>query len=287
VYVIRGDGEFVRLTKDQIAVKGHLYTRVDESGERNTEIETWFADKIESPFSPVLDDLVQLRGLRTRSFKPDEQGLRMIQNIGYEVPPFLEFIEVTPERREIISSYVAALLVRNPRYLERVLKFHQASIGDLSSTELKNITLNNMLYVYEIYKAEIRKSDFTLTNRVGEHEFLFSDGGITAQEPWSRGMVPFQLHVPLTPDVSLGVVAGNSELDSSIVKVARVKNKVTSYHNRVVLSDAVRFVYSRGYPPLHFIKRYFGVPAPKVFEYRELNGRTETKFKPHRDPFRR
>src|SRR5712671_6013267 len=110
IHMIRPDGSLARLTKEQIAVEGNLYTFTEESGEKNTDIESWFASEIEAPFSPVLDQLVQLQGLRRKGFKPEEKEVRMVREMGIEVFPYLEFVEVTPEHRDAISGYVAALL---------------------------------------------------------------------------------------------------------------------------------------------------------------------------------
>jgi hypothetical protein len=285
-YMISRDGTFSRLTKDNIAVERHLYTFNEADGARNTAIETWFSSDIEGPFAPILSELAQLKGLRRKAFKPDEQKARMVQAIGFEILPYLEYVEITAERREVIASYVAGLLVRNPNYLQKIARHHKSLDGALEGDELKNISLNNMLYVYRIYKEEILKADFLLSARAGEHEFLFSDGGITAREPWSTGAMPFDLHVPLTPELSLAVLP-YVDRDPNILAVGRARNQAISYMNRVVLSAATRFVYSRGYPPVDFIKRYFGVPAPNVFGYRKVGDRLETRFDPHRDPNRR
>lgn len=264
IHAIRPDGAFLRLKQENIAIETNLYTFTEVSGANNTEIESWFASKVEAPFAPILKKLIQLHNLRTKAFKAKEHEIKFVKGLGLEVGPYLEFIEITTEDRDALSSYVAALLVRNPKYLKKIQAFHKAFDEDFAARDLKNISLNNMLHVYEIYKRAINKSDFNLVVRHGEHEFLFSDGGITVREPWSSGLMPFDLHVPLTPDLSLTILP-YAERDLSIVGVARANNKAISYLNRVVLSDATRFVYSRGAPPVDFIKRFFGVPVPSVF----------------------
>jgi hypothetical protein len=53
-------------------------------------------------------------------------------------------------------------------------------------------------------------------------------------------------------------------------------------YNRIVLGGARRFVFTRKDPPLDFITKNFGVPAPKNIGYRVTDGRLETHFDPGR-----
>jgi hypothetical protein len=113
-------------------------------------------------------------------------------------------------------------------------------------------------------------------------EFIFSDGGITAQEPWSKRTIPFEIYVPLTPKLSLNVLP----LPNAYTKglwVTRVNTRGVARYNRIMLSEAKRFVFSRSAPPLAFIQKHFGMPAPSPFGSRLVNGRLETIYNPSRD----
>jgi hypothetical protein len=52
--------------------------------------------------------------------------------------------------------------------------------------------------------------------------------------------------------------------------------------NRIILGGAERFVFSRQNPPVTFITKHFGKPAPKNIGYRIVAGRLETFYEPNR-----
>lgn len=70
---------------------------------------------------------------------------------------------------ELSPTTVAALVVRNPAYLARVLKFHSEHGQVPDKNTGKAITLQNMLHLFGIYQEVIARSDFMFTVRQGSH----------------------------------------------------------------------------------------------------------------------
>lgn len=88
------------------------------------------------------------------------------------------------------------------------------------------------------------------------------------------------MHVPLTPDVALQVLPVPNPIPLREVPVIEATNPGVARMNRITLSAAQRFVFTRQAPPTTFIRRYFGVPAPASIGYRFINGRLETRYEP-------
>lgn len=92
----------------------------------------------------------------------------------------------------------------------------------------------------------------------------------------------FDVHVPLTPRISIELLPIEGERRAADFFISEASNTATSRHNRISLSYARDAVFTRSEPPVEFIKRYFGVPAPKNIGFRFVNGRLDTKFDPSR-----
>lgn len=250
-----------------------------------------FSSEIEGPFRETLDFISQLPGLRRERFFPDEEKKKIARYLGFVAENYRETVELPPKHRLSLAKYLAALVVRNPRYISKINAFHSLNKSKLAGEQfqelatdkvVKTMTLDNMLRVFNQYGEVIIRSEFMVIRRDCENEFLFSDAGITPEEPWLSGTIPFDIHAPLTPDLSIDVFPV-PPMKSDRALLASVKNMGVARLNRMVLGDAERFVFSRNNPPVEFIKKYFGKPAPKSIGHRYLNGKLEVKFDPIRD----
>jgi hypothetical protein len=179
--------------------------------------------------------------------------------------------------RNAVARYLAALLVRHPTYLAKLVKFHEGEAT--SKTDARNRALDNMLQLYELYSDKIRASVLMISRRVGSAEYLYADGGLMVDEPWrSLHGIPFDIHAPLTPEIALEVLPIPLSSDLAIVNIMEVNNQGVARQNRIALGGAKRFVFSRKTPPSTFITKYFGLPAPRNIGYRIVNGRLETTY---------
>lgn len=278
LYVTKADGTWFRTSPTNIGVESELYTRFGPTGEKDRAIEEWFSTVVESPFAEAFEDLVSLKHIQKRPCSVTLSQRRAAEEIGMAVPTYQELVPISDHHREIIGNYAAALLVRSPRYISKLRTYHCETNSTVADTELTNIALTNMLHAYDIYRQAIRRAAFHLSLADCDHEFLFSDAGITAQEPWSQKSMPFDIYFPLTPKLALSILPIP---DNDIFKVTfldRLTNKIVGKQNRLPLQSAQKFVYSRSVPPASFIKKYFGVPAPKAYGHRFVNGRFETKY---------
>jgi hypothetical protein len=271
-----------------VGVEGELYTQLDPDGHKNRDIERWFSKAIDTPFANAFPAAVDLKKIHRNRF-PSRGNISQrndLKRIGYIISEYDEHIPLPDLTREAIANYIAALLVRSPHYISKLISWHQINNENLhfpvDPQVHRGIALQNMIYLYDVYREAINCACINLMIADCNREFIFSDGGITAQEPWSKRTIPFEIYVPLTPKLSLNVLP----LPNAYTKglwVTRVNTRGVARYNRIMLSEAKRFVFSRSAPPLAFIQKHFGMPAPSPFGSRLVNGRLETIYNPSRD----
>lgn len=288
INVTRADGTTFRAPPSKIGVEGELYTRYQFADQKDLTIEHWFSREIETPFVAALERLASMDNISTSPLpakRPEkEQELR---ELGFLVPTQVEELILSPDHREAINRYLAALLVRNPMYLAKLARFHDAQGTALPDhvprdAAIRTIALDNMLHVFEVYRQQVSKSHLGLLLVEASNELLFSDAGISAGEPWRPGPLPFEIHAPLTPTMAIEVFPIPNANPRGCL-LMRVNNQGVARMNRIALQNAQRFVFSRQPPPLKFIVTNFGKPAPKSIGLRMRNGQVETTFDRLRD----
>lgn len=139
-----------------------------------------------------------------------------------------------------------------------------------------------MLQVFEIYREQIARAHLGLLLIEGTNELLFSDAGISAEEPWRPGPLPFDIHAPLTPKIAIEVMPVPDSHPGRCL-IMRMNNRGTPRMNRIALQNAQQFVFSKQKPPLQFIRENFGKPASKSIGIRIRNVEVETTFDRSRD----
>lgn len=278
------NGRVFRTSPYNIGVEGQLYSFTNEFGETDASLETWLAKEVDDPFDKAFPRIFDLSKIERRSWprQPTRHEMSQMRDLGYNPRLFDEILPINNGDKQILSNYVAALLVRNPKYLGKLMEFHKDHVWRKENVDTKHVALANMTYLYDLYRGKISQSELGLEIRDGEHEFLFADAGIVAQEPWRSENLPFDLHVPLTPDLALEVIPISRPIFRGIW-VTRAGNKAIARQNRIVLGAATSFAFSRGQPPVDFIKKHFGKPPPDAFGYRFKDGKLETRYFPERD----
>jgi len=283
VTITRADGTTFRANPLNIGVESELYTRFLEDDTKDTGIEDWFAEAIDGPATKMIDHLLDPGNVSRQPFRGDPLKAKTVKAVGFRVNAYFDKVTIPPDIRRAISQYIAALLVRHPRYLSRLIEFHRE---DGSSTQsARNRALDNMLHLFAVYAERISRSVLLVTRRVGSSEYLYSDGGLMVEEPWRRESgIPFDIHAPVTPDIALQVlpVPLHFSDDLTTAAISESTNQGVARQNRIVLGGASRFVFSRQTIPPSFISQNFGKPAPKNIGYRVVNGRFEAWFDPTR-----
>jgi hypothetical protein len=288
INVTRADGSSFRAPPSKIGVEGELYTRYELAGVKDLTIEHWFGQQIESPFVEALERLATMDGIKVSSLpakQPDKE--KDLRELGFIVPTKVEEMILSAKHRNAIDNYLAALLVRNPYYLTKLIAFHDREGTPLPkelprNVAIKTFALNNMLYVFEIYRDQIARSQLGLLLIEGTNELLFSDAGISAEEPWRPGPLPFDIHAPLTPRMAIEVMPFAGRHPERCL-IMRANNRGVARMNRIALQNAQQFVFSRQKPPVQFIMENFGKPAPNSIGIRVRNGEVETTFDRFRD----
>ena len=117
VFVTRSDGTSFRANPLNIGVESELYTRFVEDNEKDTAVEDWFAETIDSTVTTMIEHLLDPTNVRRSSFRADPSKAETARALGFRVNPYIDTVYIPPEIRRAISSYLAALLVRHPASL--------------------------------------------------------------------------------------------------------------------------------------------------------------------------
>ena len=289
VNVVKADGTTFKSAPINIGVEGELYTRLELTGSKDTTIESWFSEKIEGPFLSALRTILDPTQIHARPLLdiPPKEATQQIKSLGFVVNDLYETIAISPQIRAAIVSYLAAMVVRNPRYLTKLRDFHRhhSNLGKLDlppESVIRSVALDNMLHVMSIYEERLQTATIMMIVGPEQSDLMFSDAGFTTTEPWRNDPLPFDIHAPLTPNVALEVFP-MSLADPLEILVGRLNHQGVKRMNRLTVGGAERFVFTRSPPPLAFIKKHFGVPSPAAFGHRVINGGLETIYDPSRD----
>jgi hypothetical protein len=283
VTATRADGSSFLLRPINLGVESELYTRFLEDDSKDTSVEDWFAEVIDAPIRKVIDHILDPKNTVRRKFLGSPQKARVAKELGFRINPYIDYVSIPLDMRESISDYVSALLVRHPVYLAKLVEVHRQSA--LFKGYAKGKALDNMQMMFEVYRKRISRAAFILTKRVGTAEYCYADGGLVVEEPWRTEFdIPFDMHVPLTPDWALQVLPVPSQLvgDLSEAAIGESTNQGVARQNRIILGGAKRFVFSRQLIPVSFIVKHFGKPAPKIIGYGVIDGQLHTSYQPHR-----
>jgi len=282
VFVTRSNGSVFPANPLNIGVESELYTRFATDGSKDTEIEEWFGETIDGPATVMIEHLLDAKNVHRSLFSPDPSKAETARALGAHVNPYVDKVNLPFEIRVAIARYLAALLVRHPRYLEKLIEFH----GNEQGVNVKNRALDNMLLLYQKYAEGISKSVLMISRRVGDSEYLYADGGLMVKEPWRTAYnIPFDIHAPLTPDIAMQVLpmpTTVSGADLTHAMIVETTKQGVARQNRIVLGGAERFVFSRQIPPVEFIVKHFGKPAPENIGYWIEDGRLKTVYDPSR-----
>jgi hypothetical protein len=266
-------------------VESELYTRFSVEGEKDRWIEEWFAETIDGPVTKTIEHLLDPSNVHRSLFSPDPSKAKIAKALGYRVNPYIDKVNLPPTVRDAMARYLAALLVRHPTYLEKLVAFHGG--GTKASVSTKNRGLDNMIQLYGVYTKRISTAVLMISRRVGDAEYLYADGGLMVEEPWREAYdIPFDIHAPLTPDIAIEVLpmpATVIGLDLATAMVMESTQQGVARQNRITLAGAKRFVFSRQTPPVDFIVKHFAKPAPKNIGYRIRNDRLEAFHDTSRD----
>lgn len=279
VNVVRRDGSGFRANPINLGVESELYTRFGPDDAKDPSVEDWFAHTVDQPAGMLIDHLSDASLRKRRPYTGDPEKAAVSRQLGMRTPGYIDVHPLPDDVRMAAARYVAALLVRHPRYLNKLTEFHRPHAPDNNSA--KSAALDNMGHVFGVYVETILSATFMISQRTGTAEFIYADGGIVVEEPWAPN-IPFTMHVPLTPDLALEVLPVPNPIPLREVPVIEATNPGVARMNRITLAGAQRFVFTRQAPPITFIRRYFGVPAPANIGYRFMNGRLETRYEPGR-----
>jgi hypothetical protein len=252
VFVTRSDGTVFPANPLNIGVESQLYTRFSEEDGKDTGIEEWFSQTIDGPAKKMIEHLLEQSNVHRTLFSPDPSKAKVAKELGYRVNPYIDKVDLPLDIRNAIARYLAALLVRHPTYLEKLVAFHGG--GTEANVSTKNRALDNMIQLYDVYARRISTAVLMISRRAGDAEYLYADGGVMVEEPWRETYdIPFDIHAPLTPDIAIEVLPMPTTVVGSDLATAIVMESTkqgVARQNRIILAGAKRFVFSRQTPPV-------------------------------------
>jgi hypothetical protein len=277
VHVVKADGTSFRAKPINVGVESELYTFIGQDGEKRSDVEEWLAKSIDAPAGNLISYLHDPDNYRTmrRSIHPRQR--KAAAQVGVTLDKAgMEILRLPDEVRYSIASYLAAMIVRNPKYIAKMVEYHRAQ--KVRDDNTKQISLINMISVYETYREALLEAILFISRRGGTNEFLFGDCGVAVREPWKNGLMPFDLNAPITPDLMISVLPLPFDDDRRQAFVGTLNNQGISMSNRMVVGSSTRFVYSRQPPPIGFISGNMGIPAMHDVGYRWVDGHFETSL---------
>ena len=134
-------GHVFKARPANIGVEKHLYSKFNLDGTRDTQIETWLANHVDSPFDSAFKEIFDFSKIQRHRYKGDNGLHIVLKDIGYEMGDYIEELSITPERKKVLSNYIAGLLVRSPAYLQKLTDFHTIQASTAYNYALDNICL--------------------------------------------------------------------------------------------------------------------------------------------------
>jgi hypothetical protein len=286
VYVTRKGGSIFRTSPLNIGVESELYTRFLEDGSSDTAVEEWFSHEIDAPIRRTLDFLEDPKNRHSERFFGIPEKARVAEQLGFVIEKRVEKMVMPTEIKTDVAKYISALLVRHPKYLNSLIEFHEDQFTTQRRELAKQAALENMLWLYEKYLKVVAGAAFMIVEPVADSgaEFIYADGGINIEEPWRQTYgIPFDIHAPLTPTLSVQILPSPFRRDPLVANVGKITRQGMARMNRIMVAQAERFVFTRSEPPVSFLVKNWGKPAPKNIGYRfNERGIFETRYEPNR-----
>lgn len=265
-----------------IGVQGHLYSKDLQDGGFDPSIEIWFAEEIDTPFSKEFDQIFDFTNIKKQLFRPVPEKIVLNKKLGFDVDEnYRHLLPISKNHKLALSSYLAGLIVRTPRYIEKLVVWHSEENSEIG--DYRNLALENMRWLHGVYEQKILNSDIMIFLRTGTNEFLYGDNAVHIQEPWRPGPLPFDVYGPMTPDFSVSVLPTGSLNFPNHILVSRAKNKLVARYNHKIIAQSQRFIFSRSCPPIGFIEKSKNKKVPAPFGIRKVGGSIEVTYDKSRD----
>jgi hypothetical protein len=219
----------------------HLYTMLDDFGERTTYFEKFLADHIETPIAPIM---------KKAATAPEQLTHIERENIAM-------FIGVTAARtpsmvKETLDEYFDDLPIDDIAELKDLVKVWCSITGRNYTAKSKNDFMKpSMFRAILIWAASLRdrliKWNWTFIRTARNRPFITSDSPVLAQKQGDIRLVTF----PISSEIS--VVICNTSLAN---KTDRENDVITM--NRGTMQDAKEFVicHMNSFPCDTFIKTW-------------------------------
>lgn len=283
IFCLKSNGEVFRTSPLNIGLEGHLYSKTLTSGSYDTGAEEYFANEIDGPFSEAFDRIFSFENNRRYDIlDATPEKIALTRATGFRFDGYRDVTIIHKDDRIVLSNYLASLIVRSPAYLTKLQDFHRRE-NFAQDQESRNLAVDNMMWLLEIYAEKISNSDLMFILRDAENEFLYGDSPAFVREPWTSEALPFDCHIPMTPDISVNILPNPAPKALEGAMIGKTSNVGTNKLNRIVVGNSKNFIFSRNEPPRNFILKNLGVPAPAPYGKRFKGGKMEVIYDPSRD----
>lgn len=256
---------------------GRLNSALAEAGVRTERLEEFFDHHVEADAAPILarlGDPAVGPPLWSQRFNLAPAARRKLALDGFRAPGVPELLPMSAAEKTIVAAFVASMLVRVPTYKE-VLRspalfgsLVDAAGGELLvdgeklKVELDRLQERVILHHLREYARSMRNMTWFVAESDCDAEFLFSDAPVITAEYGAHEDI--DLSFPISPTRTLLMTRKFVSPFTDALRVMRCARKVVNFYNKLVVMNAESSVFSRGRPPVAFIRRYLGQRVLRV-----------------------
>ncbi len=252
---INAEGKVLTTQPKSIAVIGHFNSIRLPDGTKDTTLETYFADNVDSPAGPVLGRLAteKWRDVAVEQLinKANAQRQRKsFRRDGFDWDGAAYSVWLTQEERLDLARYIASLIVRVPSY-KGLLNSHEveASFRDLFGIDQLQARYQADAHHVDIvkqhveqYSAQLIDRAFVLLEAPPGEEFILGD---TPVLPAALGFGQTEAICPLSPDRVLAIIKGWMAPFNDRIGVFIITRQKLRFYNRLILQNAEREIFCR------------------------------------------
>ena len=281
VSAIDHEGRIVRTTPNNTAVIGHYNSVRLPDGKRDSSLEDFFANEIESPVAPVLTRLAKEKWHDTEWERIVESGSylknrKALAKDGFALEKSFSSATFPPADRRAIARYVASLLVRVPSYKDELnsqeMLNRVSSVLSLQGDEARSATDSIHIDIIrahlDLYAGRLEDCAYILVDST-KHEYIIGDTPIIpAALGWGEAVAQF----PISPERAMVIMRGFRSPFPDRILVFRALPATVRSCNKTMAQNSDRQIFCRTPVDAVFVRRNLGTRrvriVPKIEEGR-------------------
>jgi len=254
VSAIDRGGQVVRTPPNNTAVIGHYNSVRYPDGRRDSSLEDFFANEIESPVAPVLIRLAKEKSRDTeweRLLAPSSylNNRKALARDGFALEKSFSSASFSPADRRAIARYVASLLVRVPSYKDvlnsRAMVESVSAVlslqGDQARSATDSIHVDVIRAHLDLYAKRLENCAYLLIDATREEYIIGDTPIIPAALGWGEAEALF----PISPDRAMIFMRGFQSPFADRIPVFRALPANVRSCNKTMAQNSDRQIFCR------------------------------------------